>query len=98
MWWYVYILKSLKNSMIYVGSTGDLKKRLSQHNNGENQSTKAFLPWELEASIAVRTEKQARKLEMYLKKGSGKTFLKKRILTVETFGKLNQPIPDEDEA
>jgi len=95
MWWYVYILNSLKNGMIYVGSTGDLKKRFDQHNRGENQSTKSFLPREMEATIAVKSEKQARKLEMYLKKGSGKAFLKKRILTDKALVLSGPPIPDE---
>jgi len=83
MWWYVYIMKSLKSGLVYVGSTKDLKNRLDQHNKGENLSTKAYTPWRLEASIAVRTEKQARGLEKYFKTGSGKAILKKRILTDE---------------
>ena len=83
MWWYVYILKSLKNGLIYVGSTKNLKNRMDQHNNGENLSTKAYIPWRLEASIAVRSEKQVRDLEKYFKTGSGKAILKKRILTDE---------------
>jgi len=69
--------------MIYVGSTNNLEKRLYQHNNGNNLSTKAYTPWRLEASIAVRSEKHARDLEKYFKTGSGKAILKKRILTDE---------------
>ena len=78
--WYVYILKSSTQSFIYIGSTPDLGRRLSEHNGGLVQSTKAFRPLEIIAYIAVPTEKKARELEKYLKTGSGKAVLKKRIL------------------
>ncbi|MBM4169010.1 MAG: GIY-YIG nuclease family protein [Ignavibacteria bacterium] len=81
--WYVYVLRSLKRDFIYVGSTRDVERRLGEHNRGETQSTKAFLPFEMVAYIAVQTEKKAVELERYLKTGSGKAVLKKRILTDE---------------
>ncbi|MBI3005558.1 MAG: GIY-YIG nuclease family protein [Ignavibacteriales bacterium] len=81
--WYVYFLKSLVGDFLYVGSTSDLKYRLLQHNKGEVQSTKSFRPLEINAYIAVKTEKRARELERYFKTGSGKAILKKRILTDE---------------
>ncbi|MBA3706064.1 MAG: GIY-YIG nuclease family protein, partial [Bacteroidetes bacterium] len=31
--WYVYVLKSIEKSFIYIGSTSDVTKRLEQHNN-----------------------------------------------------------------
>ena len=81
--WYVYILKSRGHDWYYVGSTGDLKKRFREHNLEENQSTKSYAPFELDAYIAVKTEKKARELESYFKTGSGKAVLKKRILSDE---------------
>ena len=82
--WYVYILKS-KNTKnwIYVGSTNNLKRRLTEHQTGKSISSKPYLPIILSAYIAVATESQARGLEKYLKTGSGKAILKKRILTDE---------------
>ena len=80
--WYIYVLKTIKNE-IYVGSTNDLKRRLKEHELGQNRSTKAMRPLSLESYFAVKTEKQARTLEQYFKKGSGKAFLKKRILSDE---------------
>lgn len=81
--WCVYILKSLTRDFTYVGSTNDLVRRFSEHNNGLVQSTKAYRPFEIGAFVAVKTEKKARELERYFKTGSGKAILKKRILTDE---------------
>ena len=82
--WYVYILESKsKKNWIYIGFTNNLKRRFSEHTEGKSLSTKAYSPLYLKAYIAVKTEEKARELEKYLKKGSGKAFLKKRILTDE---------------
>ncbi|MGA2669173.1 MAG: GIY-YIG nuclease family protein [Ignavibacteria bacterium] len=81
MWWYVYILRSKKNDRIYIGSTNNLKRRIREHNQGLNKSTKPFIPWVIEASIAVKEERKARELEEYFKTGSGSSILRKRILS-----------------
>jgi putative endonuclease len=81
--WYVYFLKSLSKNFIYVGSTDNLRRRFDEHSRGLCQSTKAYRPLELNAYVAVLTEKKARELEKYFKSGSGKAILKKRILTTE---------------
>lgn len=78
--WFVYILKSTQHSFIYVGSSQNVEKRVLSHNMGENQSTKHYAPFTLEAYIALRTEKKAIELEKYFKTGSGKSVLKKRFL------------------
>jgi len=80
MMWFVYIIKSLKNNFIYIGSTNDLQRRLEEHNSGSSKSTFPYKPFELEAYVAVKTEKKARELERYFKTGSGKAVLKKRVL------------------
>ena len=64
--WFVYILKSLSSDFIYVGSTNNLKKRLTEHNHGLVQSTKHYYPFELMLYVAVKSEKKARELEHYL--------------------------------
>ncbi len=37
---YVYILQSNKNKELYIGYTSDLRKRIKEHNQGLNFSTK----------------------------------------------------------
>ena len=78
---HVYVLRSLTSDFIYVGSTNSLHRRLIEHNDGLVQSTKAYRPFEINAYVCVRTETKARELEKYFKTGSGRTILKKRILT-----------------
>jgi len=77
--WYVYFLK-LANDAVYVGSTDDLRRRVSQHQNGYVISTKPHRPIALECYVAVATELHARQLERYFKSGSGKAFAIKRFL------------------
>lgn len=77
--WYVYFLK-LANDAVYVGSTDDLRRRVSEHKDGYVISTKPHRPLALKTYIAVETERHARQLERYFKSGSGKAFAKKRLL------------------
>ncbi len=78
--YYVYILNSSsEGDHYYVGSTGDLKARLSAHNRGESAHTKKYLPWELMTYIAFGTGEKARRFENYLKSGSGRAFAKKHF-------------------
>ena len=76
--WYVYFLQ-LNNGDIYVGSTNDLRRRLTSHENGNVVSARALPPVKLISYVAVRTEAVARALERYFKSGSGKAFANKRL-------------------
>ncbi len=78
--WFVYILKSKNSEFFYIGSTNDLSRRLQEHNDLKSKSTKPHAPFEIQAYVAVKTEKKARELEQYFKTGSGKAILKNRIL------------------
>jgi len=79
--WYVYLLKSVKNSSWYVGCTNDLKKRFKEHNSGKSKYTKDFMPWELVYYEAGNDKRAAFSRELYLKSGYGRRYLKKRIVT-----------------
>ena len=81
--WYVYVLKSIEQPFLYVGSTNNLDRRMSEHNGGKSASTSPCKPYKLLVSIGFPDEHKARELEMYFKTGSGRTVLKKRILNDE---------------
>ncbi len=76
--YYVYIIKSLKNGFIYVGSTEDVKNRLLRHNSGKVKSTKAYKPWKLLERRSFKTRSEAMKEEMFLKTGQQKELLRKK--------------------
>jgi putative endonuclease len=78
--WYVYILKSAIDNKLYVGSTNDIARRLTEHNSGKVDSTKSRTPLRVEAYFAVKDKPRAVALERYFKTGSGRAFLQKRIL------------------
>ena len=77
---FVYILKSRKDSNLYIGSTNDLEKRVKEHNKGKVSSTKLRTPFELVYYEAYKAESDARNREMRLKKrGQARVQLIKRI-------------------
>ncbi len=65
--YYLYILKSLKDNKLYVGTTNNLEKRLLDHNSGKVKSTKSRRPLELVWSKTFNTLSDARKNEWKLK-------------------------------
>jgi putative endonuclease len=77
---YVYVLKSLKDEELYIGSTNNLKRRFAEHQNGKSFSTKFRLPFELIYYEAYKKEKDALIREQSLKlRGNARRFLKERI-------------------
>ena len=79
MFYYTYILKSKKDNKLYTGFTNDLRKRLSQHNDGKSVYTKGRGPFEIIYYEACLLEEKARSRELYLKSGMGKRYLKNRL-------------------
>lgn len=73
--YYVYILHNSLKNFIYVGYTENLKQRFLSHNNGENKSTKAYIPFELIHYEAYKNVKDAKRRELYLKSNRGRTTL-----------------------
>jgi putative endonuclease len=77
--YFVYALKSIEHNWIYVGITDNLQRRLKQHNQGQNYSTKHYVPLYLFYSEILPDRPHARKREKYLKTAAGKMFLRKQL-------------------
>jgi putative endonuclease len=77
--WYTYILLSLRDKEFYTGSTSNLKRRLQQHQRGENTSTSKRLPLELIYFEGHRSKVDALRREKYFKTTKGKVSLRQMI-------------------
>jgi len=75
----VYILKCSTGNH-YVGCTGNLQRRLKEHNSGKVKSTSYRLPVELVTFITFDNIYSAYNFEKYLKSGSGRAFISKRFV------------------
>ena len=76
---YVYVLRSLKDGMSYVGLTRNLGARLQLHNAGKVTSTKHRVPLELVYWEGCLNESDAAQREKYLKTAWGKRYIKGRL-------------------
>jgi putative endonuclease len=79
MFYYIYILRSIKDGMYYTGYTSNLNKRLEEHENGNVQSTKNRLPIKLVYFEGCLNQQDATHREKYLKTTYGKRYLKNRL-------------------
>ncbi len=79
MFYYVYVLQSLKNRSLYIGYTSNLWQRLKYHNSGYGYYTKRYMPWRLIHYEAYLNEKDAKRRERYLKTSQGSRLLKRML-------------------
>jgi len=79
MFYYVYVLQSIKDNNLYVGYTSDLKKRLSEHNRRINFSTKSYAPWRLIHFEAYLNQDDAKRRERYFKTNQGSRVIKRLL-------------------
>lgn len=77
--WFVYILKC-SDGNLYTGCTENVEDRLKRHNAGHVPATKLRLPVVLITYIAFTDKYKAFAFEKYLKTGSGRAFLNKRLI------------------
>jgi len=75
---YVYILRC-NDGLPYTGCTSDLKERLQRHIKCHVPATKPRLPVELIFYCAFKDKYKAYEFEKYLKSGSGRAFMQKRL-------------------
>jgi putative endonuclease len=77
--WFVYILKC-SDGFFYTGCTENLDERLKRHHAGYVPATKHRLPAALTTYIVFHDKYKAFEFEKYLKSGSGRAFLNKRLV------------------
>lgn len=78
MFHYVYVLEN-KNKELYIGYTENLKRRLLEHNQGRNKSTKNGESWSIVYCEACLHANDAKRRERYLKTNQGSRLLKRRL-------------------
>lgn len=78
--YYVYLLKSQRRNIFYIGYTKSIEKRLREHNEGLIGYTKRYHPWDLVYYESFVSLEDAKTREKALKSfGRAYTQLKKRI-------------------
>ena len=75
----IYVLKSEKNEILYVGMTENLNRRIKEHNAAKCKFTSGHMPWKLIYYESAENFEKARKREKYLKSAAGKLFIRKRM-------------------
>ncbi|MEK9158121.1 MAG: GIY-YIG nuclease family protein, partial [Patescibacteria group bacterium] len=76
MFHYVYVLEN-KDKELYIGYTENIEKRLLEHNQGRNKSTKLGRPWHVVYCEASLHANDAKRRERYLKTNQGSRLLKR---------------------
>ncbi len=94
MYW-TYLLENQNDKSWYIGYTSNLKKRLTEHQNGygaqttknklrgnlsRGDATKNKQNWMLIYYEGYKNKKDAEGRERFLKSGSGRKFLKKQLV------------------
>ncbi|MEX2033262.1 MAG: GIY-YIG nuclease family protein [Candidatus Colwellbacteria bacterium] len=72
----VYVLYSLKDKLLYIGSTSNLKGRLTNHFHGEVKSTAFRRPFRLIFCEYFLSKQDALRREGYFKTDPGKKALR----------------------
>ena len=77
---YVYVLQSRASpEQRYVGVTGDLRRRLAEHNARKCRHTRKHAPWTCVLALRFLDDSKADAFERYLKTGSGRAFAKRHF-------------------
>ncbi len=73
-------MESEIDGRLYKGQTKDIDNRIKEHNSGKTKSTKAYKPWKLVYFETFETREEAVLREKYFKTGSGREYIKKKLL------------------
>ncbi|MBI5026601.1 MAG: GIY-YIG nuclease family protein [Nitrospirae bacterium] len=77
--YYMYIIRSKKDSSFYIGQCQNLSQRLLKHNNGYTNSTKAKKPWDLVYHEEYQTRSEAVRREREIKKQKSHKYIEELI-------------------
>ncbi|MFA6421127.1 MAG: GIY-YIG nuclease family protein [Patescibacteria group bacterium] len=80
--YYVYVLKSVVDDRIYIGQTGDLRRRFKEHQAGRDYTTKKYGGVCLIFYEAFYSKIDSIRREKYFKTSKGKVSL--RLITRES--------------
>jgi putative endonuclease len=81
--YYTYLLRSESHpTETYIGSTSNLRSRLSAHNSGKSPHTRKFMPLKLAFYAAFPDKPSAEKFERYLKSGSGRALTTRHLISI----------------
>lgn len=80
IFFYVYVLRSLKDDDRYIDYTSNLKRGIKEHMAGYNFFTKFRLPFKLIYFEGCLDEQDAKRRENYLKTTQGRRFLGLRLI------------------
>ena len=72
----VYVLHSKSTGRLYIGQTGNLERRLLEHQQGTARYTRGRGPWELVLTEQYTERGAAMSRERFLKSGKGREWLK----------------------
>lgn len=75
----MYVLFSLKDKRLYVGSTADLVSRIKDHDGGKVKATNSRRPLRLVHYEYFIDKKEALTREKFIKSGFGRNELKKAL-------------------
>jgi len=79
MFYFTYVLYSLRDGKHYIGYTNNLKNRLAEHYSGKSFSTAPRRPLRLIYFEACLDQEDARQREKYLKQTVGRRYLSRRL-------------------
>ena len=90
MQFFVYILFSESLNKFYIGSTDDVSRRITEHNNikYKNKFTSRGIPWSLFYEITCQSSRQAYKIEKHIKAMHSKKYIQNLINYPEISEKL----------
>ena len=76
---YVYVLRSGRDHVFYIGYSSNLRRRLREHVEGNSFATSHRGPWKLVYYEAYLEQADALGREKYLKSGAGRRFLQLQL-------------------